>query len=391
MANLRDANSIDFGGVQANRATLNGQVVWQRTAVRAFVVGDTGAQFDVVQSGLVRWVPPTTGELVGVPTFTNGQQLGTVVVDTVRTQTFQVRVPNNPQMFSNANQVVTFTLQFTQAATFTPFSFEDGYVEGSFAVDINGMPSAQFRNGATLNNFNPASFDQSTDDALRNATITINVPAGFSNTGTVSGLRSATQPGTNIQATAGELVNFSPSVVDIPAAGASGTHGIDVTPDDGQWVVSSTGGITIDRNGSGDRDRVSWSIGAATTPRSGTITLSSGNGTLDTVNWNQLADPDTLGDVTLTGPNRVNDGTTHRYEATVASQTGATPIDWGWQFGANTTVVSGGGANDDFVEVRFDIPNPAGIINFGAVQVVPTKGTATPPNISAFILVTIDE
>ena len=110
-----EPTNITFNGQQANYATLNGTIVWQRVSAVAFTVADTGASFSV-STTTVSWTPPSVGTLVGSPTYSNGQNLGTVSTNTNRTQTFTVTVPNDPQ-WSNANQNVTFSLSDIQEAT----------------------------------------------------------------------------------------------------------------------------------------------------------------------------------------------------------------------------------------------------------------------------------
>jgi hypothetical protein len=110
-----EPTNITFNGQQANYATLNGTVVWQRVSAVAFTVADTGASFSV-STTTVSWTPPSVGTLVGSPTYSNGQNLGTVSSNTNRTQTFTVTVPNDPQ-WTNANQNVTFSLSDIQEAT----------------------------------------------------------------------------------------------------------------------------------------------------------------------------------------------------------------------------------------------------------------------------------
>lgn len=110
-----EPTDITFNGSQANYATLNGTVVWQRVVAVPFTVADTGASFSV-STTTVSWTPPSVGTLVGSPTYSNGQNLGTVSINTTRTQYFTVTVPNDPQ-WSNANQNVNFSLSDVQEAT----------------------------------------------------------------------------------------------------------------------------------------------------------------------------------------------------------------------------------------------------------------------------------
>ena len=110
-----EPTDITFNGSQANYATLNGNIVWQRVTAVPFTVADTGASFSV-STTTVSWTPPSVGTLVGSPTYSNGQNLGTVSTNTNRTQYFTVTVPNDPQ-WSNANQNVQFSLSDIQEAT----------------------------------------------------------------------------------------------------------------------------------------------------------------------------------------------------------------------------------------------------------------------------------
>ncbi len=110
-----EPTDISFNGSQANYATLNGTIVWQRVSAVAFTVADTGASFSV-STTTVSWTSPSVGTLVGSPTYSNGQNLGTVSINTNRTQYFTVTVPNDPQ-WTNANQDVTFSLSDIQEAT----------------------------------------------------------------------------------------------------------------------------------------------------------------------------------------------------------------------------------------------------------------------------------
>ena len=105
----QEINSIDFNGQPANTATLNGTVVWQRTTgPQAFTIGNAGIDFRVPRNGVVL-LTINQGTLEGT-NFQNLQQLGTVTVDTLRTLTGNVRVPNDSTKWTNAGQLVTITV-----------------------------------------------------------------------------------------------------------------------------------------------------------------------------------------------------------------------------------------------------------------------------------------
>ena len=204
-----------------------------------------------------------------------------------------------PPVPAQNNAVINVDLTGFTVTAINNLAFNQGVDPSTFAIDINGMLSiTTLRNDITVMfasadaDFMNGQFPQETQNTTRNVTVSFVVPAGFSNTGaTLSMLLTAVQPGTAPSATAGTLGNFNPSIVNIPAAGVtSGTHSIDVTPDNGQWVITATGDIVIARSGGGDRASVSWSIPATTAARSGVITLSDDmNNVLNTYNYNQLA------------------------------------------------------------------------------------------------------
>ena len=381
---LGSSNNLTFNGTQANYATLNGTIVWQRQSSVPFTVADTGASFSV-STTTVSWTPPSVGTLVGSPTYSNGQNLGTVSTNTNRTQNFTVTVPNDPQ-WSNANQNVAFSLSDIQEATvlsppvFTSFTatqsslqvnsahlswsinnqgypltgsivityngstqtsvsntasgaviygldpgttefisisasssqgtgssstsvamleeftFSDGFVANSFAVNSNGVPSGTLQGGATNISFNPSTFDLSCTSISRSSTISFSTPSGYWNS-TASNLQSATQPGYGQPAIAASMSEVSGSLTNISASGSSGAHSITITNPTsvGEWNVAYSGtGITpAIRTGCGDRSSLSWTVAANSgAARSGTITLYAGSTqttVLDTLSWSQLA------------------------------------------------------------------------------------------------------
>jgi hypothetical protein len=290
-----EPTNISFNGSQANYATLNGTIVWQRGSAIAFTVADTGASFSV-STTTVSWTPPSVGTLVGSPTYSNGQNLGTVSTNTNRTQYFTVTVPNDPQ-WTNANQNVTFSLSDIQEATALPtFSFSDGFVSNSFSVNYNGVASATLQGGATGLTMSPSSFQPVCSSVLRSSTVSFVVPSGYTNSNaTLSNVESATQPSYSNPAISANMVVASGSLTNISNSGASGTHTVTITNPvaAGEWniVYSGTGITPSVRSGCGDRTSLSWSVAANTgAARSGTITLYAGSNqstVLDTLNWSQ--------------------------------------------------------------------------------------------------------
>ncbi len=379
-----EPTDITYNGSQANYATLNGTIVWQRVSAVAFTVADTGASFSV-STTTVSWTGISQGTLVGSPTYSNGQNLGSVTTDTNRTQVFTVTVPNDPNVWTNYGQNITFSLSdiqeatvyyppiisglvFTQSTTTATtghaswqvnlqgytqigqtrvyyngvqttttgttaniynlnpgttesltievdtsqgtgsattstyfqdtFDFDDGYVDGSFAISSGGIPSATLQGGATNLSFALASYDVSCTSVPRTNTIYFTAPSGYHNSGdTESGDATATQPGYGQPAGAAALAVVTGNLTNIPASGGSGTHSVTLTSPAGvgEWnIVYSGFGITPpDRSGCGDRTSVTWDLAANTGPaRSGTIKIYAGASQttlLDTLSWNQLA------------------------------------------------------------------------------------------------------
>ena len=83
-----------------------------------FAINDAGIDFEVSRPGLVS-LSLTTGAFSGT-NYVNGQSLGTVTVDTTRTLTGSITVPNNA-MWSNAGEDITITgISTTQLGPFVP-------------------------------------------------------------------------------------------------------------------------------------------------------------------------------------------------------------------------------------------------------------------------------
>jgi len=316
-----------FAGNEVN-GYLGGNLVFGPGTVTAvpFTVTHTGASFSVNQT-TVSWTPPSLGTLVGSPTYSNGQNLGTVSSDTNRTQYFTVTVPNDSQ-WTNANQNVQFSLSDIQELTvlsppiFTSFTatqsqldidavelswsinnqgyplsgsisityngnqqttvsntstsatiynlnpgttefisisasssqgtgssntsvamleeftFEDGYVANSYAVNSNGVASATTQNGVSNVVISPASFALSCTSILRSSTISFDAPSGYWNSN-ASSVESANQSGYGQPAIAASMSEVSGSLSNIPGTGGSGSHSISVTNPTavGEWKM----------------------------------------------------------------------------------------------------------------------------------------------------------
>ena len=279
---------------------------------------------------------------------------------------------------------ITVDLTGITVTMINDLEFNQGVNPNTFAVDINGMLSIDvLRNDITVMfasadaDFMNGQFPQETQNTTRNVTVSFVVPAGFSNTGaTLSMILTAVQPGTAPSAVAGTLGNFVPSLTDIPAAGVTnGTHNIDVTPDNGQWVVTATGAINIARNGGGDRASVSWSIPATTAARNGVITLSDDmNNVLNTYNYNQLAGvTDTIDLGAIAGSGSLQPGGSDNYTVSITSQTGPSAITYLWEVMGDGSII---GSNTNS-SVNVQASNTPGLLRTITITVTATKGAAS--------------
>ena len=175
---LSGSNNITFGGSQATTATLNGGVVWQRAAAaRVFTLADAGISFSVAQNGTVS-LSIGTGTLVGT-NYTNGQNIGTVSSVARRRLTGSVRVPNNPAIWTNANQLITITgITTEQAATSTAVAFTLADAGVSFSVAQSGSVSLSISTGTLFgtNYTNGQNIGTVTTATTRTLTGSVRVP-----------------------------------------------------------------------------------------------------------------------------------------------------------------------------------------------------------------------
>jgi hypothetical protein len=221
----------------------------------------------------------------GTTASTSGTSITLTGLDVSTTETFSVEVTT-----SQGSDTETTSLFMKPI-----FTFADGFVSGSFAVNSNGVPSGTLQGGATSISFAPASYALSCNAISRSNTITFNSPVGYLNS-TASGIVTATQPAYGVAASSGSLSLVSGSLTNIPSTGGSGTHSISISIPlgVGEWnvVYSGTGITPSSRTGCGDRTSVTWTVAANTGgARSGTIRLYGGSTQttlLDTLSWNQL-------------------------------------------------------------------------------------------------------
>ena len=105
--NGRIIQNIADNGRILNNVVVNGNIVHgSATIIRQFTLADAGINFTVSQTTIS--LSLTTGSFVNT-NYTNGEVLDTVAVDTPRTLTGSVRVPNNTSQWTNANQLVTIS------------------------------------------------------------------------------------------------------------------------------------------------------------------------------------------------------------------------------------------------------------------------------------------
>ena len=192
--------------------------------------------------GIVIWVAPTVGTLVGTPTYANGQVLGRVATPTQRSQTFSVTVPNDPTMWSNAGDTETFTLSDLQEqgiflpslviTTVNPFS--SGFIlQASINEMFGDVTSGRFE------------YKKASDSVWTSVTGMI-AGSGTALNATITGLDSQTDYDLRAYATNEAGEGSSPIVMNTTSATAF--QPADIITD---ITVDVLGGVTVTTNDSG--------------------------------------------------------------------------------------------------------------------------------------------
>lgn len=219
-----------------------------------------------------------------------------VTTDTTRTVTVTVQAPSTG--YSNNGASVTGTESTLQPDT--NFTFADtGVTSTDVVINASGTISVTIDEG-TLNNTNPASFEPTDTETNDNSvTVTINVPAGYANTGgTVSQtFNNLTQPATprTLSLTADDtLISGNDNSVVLTIEDVNWDNSGNET----SWTVTETSGDLSNvafngassATGTGDGTvNMSLSDNTSGTTRSGVITVSESGGNSDTVTITQTS------------------------------------------------------------------------------------------------------
>ena len=186
-------------GPSGNIARVYGPngLIWERDAgpvTRAFMESDAGVMFSVATSGLVT-LTIAQGTIESA-TFLNGSNAG--VTDTQRTVSndLVVRVPNDPMMWTNANETISFTVTAIQQAR-PVFDFSQAGVECS--VDMAGNITLTSAVGQASIASGPTSYPLVTMDITRDINVRVVgvIPMTHRNSGQpfdVTGVCRAIQP-----------------------------------------------------------------------------------------------------------------------------------------------------------------------------------------------------
>ena len=172
-------------------------VVYQTTAANTFTLTDAGISFSITQFGTIS-LGITQGILTGT-NYTNGQNIGTN--NGTISLTGSVVVPNNPQLWTNAGQLVPISGISTTQQSYSPpqptFILSNAGIQFSvsntgtvfFAVLSGTASGTNYTNGQNLGTVSVAT--------TRTLTGFIIVPSGYSNTGSsipIFGISSVQQP-----------------------------------------------------------------------------------------------------------------------------------------------------------------------------------------------------
>ena len=193
--------TIEFGASNSGGSSSDTATVTQQVSPPTFTIGDAGVNgFAVAQSGAVT-APQANAGTITNRSYSSGFSGGSyprVNVDTQRFVDVTVQVPGG---YSNSGGTVSGRFFATQIASPT-FNFGDAGVVG-FAVDINGNITPPNATNGTISSvtyndsINNAYYNIVGNNTTRTATVVVNVPGGYFNSGgQVSGDVSATQPAT---------------------------------------------------------------------------------------------------------------------------------------------------------------------------------------------------
>jgi hypothetical protein len=193
--------TIDFIAGNSGGSNSDNTTVQQAVSPPTFTIGDAGVNgFAVAQSGAVTAPQANAGTITNL-SYSSGFSGGSyprVNVDTQRFVDVTVQVPGG---YANSGGTVSGRFFATQIASPT-FNFGDAGVVG-FAVDINGSITPPNATNGTISSvtyndsINNAYYNIVGNNTTRTATVVVNVPGGYFNSGgQVSGDVSATQPAT---------------------------------------------------------------------------------------------------------------------------------------------------------------------------------------------------
>ena len=193
--------TIEFVASNSGGSSSDTATVTQEVSPPTFTINDAGVNgFAVAQSGAVT-APQATAGTITNRSYSAGFSGGSyprVNVDTQRSVVVTVQVPAG---YSNSGGTVSGTFYATQSASPT-FNFGDSGATG-FAVDVSGNITAPYVTSGTLSSvtyndsINNAYYNIVGNNTTRTATVVVNVPGGYFNSGgQVSGDVSTTQPAT---------------------------------------------------------------------------------------------------------------------------------------------------------------------------------------------------
>lgn len=174
----------------------------QGSTAAAFTYADAGVTCSVATNGDI-----TVNASQGTIASFTPARFDAVTTDTQRTINVSVTVPAG---FSNSGQQVSGTCSTTQHAQLQAFAYSDATVACSISDAGTATVTATYNGQDILSSFTPAVFDTVDRDTSRDISVSIIVPAGFSNSGdTLTGICTTTQPAVVPTDPAVESVDFN--------------------------------------------------------------------------------------------------------------------------------------------------------------------------------------